>query len=110
MCGITGIISKKGINDELNSNLYESLLNIQHRGQDACGYVINNNNHTTIFKGNGLVKNTISYDKLSKIKGDIAIGHTRYPTTTAKDISENQPFQTVSDIGFKLSIVHNGNL
>ena len=110
MCGITGIISKKGINNELNSNFYESLLNIQHRGQDACGYVINNNNNTTIFKGNGLVKNTISYDKLSKIRGDIAIGHTRYPTTIAKDVSENQPFQTVSDIGFKLSIVHNGNL
>ena len=67
MCGITGIISKNGINEEINYDLYESLLNIQHRGQDACGYVVNYQHNIEIFKGNGVVKNTIDFNKLISI-------------------------------------------
>ena len=110
MCGITGIISKNGINKNLNEDLYESMLNIQHRGQDACGYVINNNNNMEIFKGNGLVKNAIDFNKLINIDSEIAIGHTRYPTTTSKSIDENQPFHMKTKYGLDISIVHNGNL
>ena len=52
MCGITGIISKaKDNNVTLTNDLYVSLMNIQHRGQDSCGYLINNDNENTIFKG-----------------------------------------------------------
>ena len=110
MCGITGIISKKGINNELNTNFYESLLNIQHRGQDACGYVLNYQHDINIFKGNGLVKNIIDFNKLSNIDTEIAIGHTRYPTTDNKSIDENQPFNLKTKYGLNISIVHNGNL
>ena len=92
MSGITGIISKNGINEEINYDLYESLLNIQHRGQDACGYVVNYQHNIEIFKGNGLVKNTIDFNKLISIDTEIAIGHTRYPTTNDKSKDENQPF------------------
>ena len=110
MCGITGIISKEGINKNLNEDLYESMLNIQHRGQDACGYVINNDNNMEIFKGTGLVKNAIDLNKLINIDSEIAIGHTRYPTTTSKSIDENQPFHMKTKYGLDISIVHNGNL
>ena len=110
MCGITGIISKNGINEDLNYDLYESLLNIQHRGQDACGYVLNYQHNIDIFKGNGLVKNTIDLNKLSSIDTEIAIGHTRYPTTNDKSKDENQPFSLKTKYGLNISIVHNGNL
>lgn len=110
MCGITGIISKSGVNDEINFHLYESLLNIQHRGQDACGYVLNYQHNIDIFKGNGLVKNTIDLNKLLNIDTEIAIGHTRYPTTNSKNNDENQPFSLKTKYGLNISIVHNGNL
>ncbi len=110
MCGITGIISKNDINSQLNSDLYESLLNIQHRGQDACGYIINYKDDIVSLKKNGLVKNAINYNELLKIDGEIAIGHTRYPTTYSKNDNENQPFNKYSKCGINVSIVHNGNL
>lgn len=110
MCGITGIISKNGLNNNINYDLYESLLNIQHRGQDACGYVINYNHNNEIFKGNGLVKHTINIDELKNKDTEIAIGHTRYPTTNSKDTNENQPFNYKTNYGLSISIVHNGNL
>lgn len=110
MCGITGIISKCGINEEITYDLYESLLNIQHRGQDACGYVVNYQHDIDIFKGNGLVKNIIDSNKLSNINTEIAIGHTRYPTTNDKSKDENQPFNLKTKYGLNISIVHNGNL
>lgn len=102
MCGITGIISS---DNNIISDFYESLLNIQHRGQDACGYVINN----IIYKKNGLVKNAISYNDISKLNSNIAIGHTRYPTTYSKNENENQPFQ-VKLQNNNISLVHNGNI
>ena len=111
MCGITGIISKaKDNNVTLTNDLYVSLMNIQHRGQDSCGYLINNDNENTIFKGTGLVKNNISYDELSKIPGNIAIGHVRYPTTSGKTDGENQPFSCKTKTNLNISIVHNGNV
>ena len=110
MCGITGIISKNGLNNNINYDFYESLLNIQHRGQDACGYVINYNHNNEIFKGNGLVKHTINIDELKNKDTEIAIGHTRYPTTNSKDTNENQPFNYKTNYGLSISIVHNGNL
>lgn len=110
MCGITGIISKKGINNTLNSDLYESLLNIQHRGQDACGYVVNYKENMEIFRGSGLVKNVIDFNKLISTSSEIAIGHTRYPTTSDKSNNENQPFHMKTKYGLDISIVHNGNL
>jgi amidophosphoribosyltransferase len=103
MCGITGIISS---DNNIISDFYESLLNIQHRGQDACGYVINN----IIYKKNDLVKNAISNESLSKLKSNIAIGHTRYPTTYSKNENENQPFQVKLPNDNKISLVHNGNI
>ena len=111
MCGITGIISKaKDNNVTLTNDLYVSLMNIQHRGQDSCGYLINNDNENKVFKGTGLVKNNISYDELSKICGNIAIGHVRYPTTSGKTDGENQPFSCKTKTNLNISIVHNGNV
>ncbi len=105
MCGITGIISS---DNNIIPDFYESLLNIQHRGQDAHGYVINN----IIYKKNGLIKNSIYNDDLLKLNSKIAIGHTRYPTTYSKNENENQPFQIKlhNENYNNLSIVHNGNI
>ena len=122
MCGITGIISKivNTTNNQVKNDLYASLLNIQHRGQDACGYVLNTASGSTssdasstiVFKGRGLVKNTISYNKMLEVEGncDIAIGHVRYPTTSGKGDEESQPFTIQTKTGITISIVHNGNL
>ena len=85
MCGITGIISKEGINKNLNEDLYESMLNIQHRGQDACGYVINNDNNMEIFKGTGLVKNAIDLNKLINIDDKYICNNIAYSSCGAMD-------------------------
>lgn len=103
MCGVIGILG----NGDVFRDLYQGLLAIQHRGQDASGIVTYDGRFHTQ-KGSGLVRDIFTPDSLRRLKGSIGIGHTRYPTAGGGGEEDAQPFQVNSPFG--IVMVHNGNV
>lgn len=103
MCGIIGIYG----NSDVFKDLYQGLLSIQHRGQDSAG-VITYDGHFHTKKGNGLVRDIFTMDNLKRLKGNIGIGHTRYPTIGGGRGEDAQPFFVNSPFG--IIMAHNGNV
>ena len=103
MCGIAGIYSKKPVAAEL----YDSLIHLQHRGQDAAG-IITYKNRMHKSKGSGLVRDIFTDKKISRLKGNIGIAHNRYPTHGGFGHGEVQPFWT--SVPYGIALAHNGNL
>ncbi len=89
---------------------YFGLYSLQHRGQESAGIVTSGNGKVHIYKGMGEV-NEVFADRanISRLKGNIAIGHTRYSTTGASSLTNIQPF-LITNRSEKLAIGHNGNL
>ncbi len=81
MCGLTALISCSNKN---GLEIYESLLSIQHRGQDGGGICCINEKKTNIVTGKGLLFNIFSYDELNKMEGNVFLGHTRYKTNNMR--------------------------
>lgn len=105
MCGILGIVAKS----PANQLLYDGLLMLQHRGQDASGIVTAQGNTFHMHKGLGLVRDVFRTRNMRELSGNIGIGHVRYPTAgSANSPAEAQPFYVNSPFGIVLS--HNGNL
>lgn len=105
MCGILGIVNRA---EPVFSEIYDGLLMLQHRGQDAAGMVTFDNGFFHEHKANGLVKDVFTADKAKKLLGNVGIGHVRYPTAGSLDASEAQPFFVNAPYGIYL--VHNGNI
>ncbi|MDE2079282.1 MAG: amidophosphoribosyltransferase [Patescibacteria group bacterium] len=104
MCGIIGIASDGPVAPEL----YESLVNLQHRGSDSTGMVTFNGKFSVV-RGVGYVREAYTEESLKALKGNFGIAHTRYTTTgSAWDVENTQPFLTNSPYG--IALVHNGNL
>jgi amidophosphoribosyltransferase len=104
MCGIIGIVSKNPV----NQLLYDGLLVLQHRGQDAAGIVTTDGNTFFMHKNNGLVKDVFQTRHMRSLIGNVGIGHVRYPTAGSSSAAEAQPFYVNSPFGIVLG--HNGNL
>ncbi len=105
MCGILGIVAKS----PANQLLYDGLLMLQHRGQDASGIVTAQGNIFHMHKGLGLVRDVFRTRNMRALTGNMGIGHVRYPTVgSARSPAEAQPFYVNSPFGIVLS--HNGNL
>jgi amidophosphoribosyltransferase len=105
MCGIVGIVGKSPVNQAL----YDALLMLQHRGQDAAGIVTGQGERLHLRKDMGLVRDVFRTRHMIQLKGNIGIGHVRYPTAGALSCSaEAQPFYVNSPYGIVLA--HNGNL
>ena len=104
-CGIFGIHGSK----YSASDVYYGLFSLQHRGQESCGIATNDDASIECVKGMGLVSDVLSSDKISTLKGDIAIGHVRYSTAGGSVPENAQPIVTQYSKG-TLSIAHNGNL
>ena len=104
MCGIIGIVGKS----EVASALYDGLTVLQHRGQDAAGIATVDGERLRLHKGNGLVADVFHRDDMLKLRGNIGIGHCRYPTAGSESSAEAQPFYVNSPYGIALG--HNGNL
>jgi amidophosphoribosyltransferase len=105
MCGIIGIVSQS----EVNQSLYDGLTVLQHRGQDAAGIVTcDSNSQLFLRKDNGLVKDVFHTRHMLRLKGNMGIGHVRYPTAGCSTSAEAQPFYVNSPFG--ISLAHNGNL
>ena len=106
MCAIVGLVSDK---DNASLTLYNALTVLQHRGQDAAGIAtIKDNSQLNIHKDNGLVRDVFTDDSILNLKGNIGVGHTRYPTAGSYNYEEAQPFYVNSPYGIVL--VHNGNI
>lgn len=105
MCGIVGIVSQQ----QVNQSIYDALTVLQHRGQDAAGIMTcDENNHLHLRKDNGLVRDVFHARHMFKLKGQMGIGHVRYPTAGCSSSAEAQPFYVNSPYG--ISLAHNGNL
>ena len=105
MCGILGVVSKTPV----NQTLYDGLLLLQHRGQDAAGIVTSVFNTFHMHKGPGLVRDVFRTRDMRSLPGEMGIGHCRYPTAgSAFNAGEAQPFYVNSPFGIVLG--HNGSL
>jgi amidophosphoribosyltransferase len=104
-CGLFGIYGHK----EAASLTYLGLYALQHRGEEACGIVSSDRNEFYTHKEMGLVNDVFNQEIISRLKGDIAVGHTRYSTTGSSLIKNAQPL-FVDHGEDSLAIAHNGNL
>ncbi len=105
MCGIVGIAGFTPV----NQSIYDALMVLQHRGQDAAGIVtIDAHNGFRLRKANGLVKDVFETRHMLRLQGNMGIGHVRYPTAGSSSASEAQPFYVNSPFG--ITLAHNGNL
>lgn len=105
MCGIVGVVARSPV----NQLLYDSLLVLQHRGQDAAGIVTADGASFHMHKGGGMVRDVFRTRNMRSLAGQAGIAHTRYPTAgSAWSAAESQPFYVNSPFGIVLG--HNGNL
>jgi len=104
MCGIIGIVGKNPV----NQMLYDGLLVLQHRGQDAAGIVTSDGGTFYMHKNNGLVQDVFQTRHMRNLIGNVGIAHVRYPTAGSSSAAEAQPFYVNSPFGIVLG--HNGNL
>ncbi len=105
MCGILGVVSRTPVNQVL----YDGLLLLQHRGQDAAGIATCTGRSFAMQKGNGLVRDVFRTRNMRALPGNSGIAHVRYPTAgSASNGEEAQPFYVNAPFG--LTLAHNGNL
>lgn len=105
MCGVVGIVGRSPVNQPL----YDALLVLQHRGQDAAGIVTcDDDGRLHLRKDNGLVRDVFNNQHMQSLTGNMGIGHVRYPTAGSSSSAEAQPFYVNSPFGITLG--HNGNL
>ena len=106
MCGLVGIYHKK---DPVSADIYDGLIQVQHRGQDAAGIATWDKSKMYTHKELGLVSEVFkTSDSLINLNGNMGIGHVRYPTAGRDDVSEAQPFYTANPIN--ITLAHNGTL
>ena len=104
MCGIVGIVGRGAVNQAL----YDALLVLQHRGQDAAGIVTCHDGRLHLRKDNGLARDVFDTAHMINLRGNMGIGHVRYPTAGCSSSAEAQPFYVNSPYG--ITLAHNGNL
>jgi amidophosphoribosyltransferase len=105
MCGIVGVASQSPV----NQLIYDALLLLQHRGQDAAGIVTQLGTKFYMHKAKGMVRDVFRTRNMRALPGNIGLGQVRYPTAGNADSEEEaQPFYVNAPFG--LVLVHNGNL
>lgn len=105
MCGIVGVVS----NEPVNQQIYDSLLLLQHRGQDSTGIATMDGSGFHMHKAKGQVREAFRTRDMRSLMGNVGLGHVRYATKGAADREdEAQPFYVNAPYG--IILVHNGNL
>ena len=105
MCGFIGIFGPDGAN--VAGEIYEGLLAIQHRGQDAAG-IITFTDSFHVKKGEGLVIEIFGEKHMTRLLGNLGVGHVRYPTVGGGSDEDAQPFHHTYPLG--VAMAHNGNV
>ncbi|MCF0131110.1 MAG: amidophosphoribosyltransferase [Pseudobutyrivibrio sp.] len=107
-CGVFGAYNAKC--QDVASMAYYGLYALQHRGQESCGIVVNEDGVFTSYKDLGLVSEVFERDVLGKFPaGQMVVGHVRYGTTGGTTRNNCQPIE-VNHIKGKMALAHNGNL
>lgn len=107
-CGVFGVISPEVC--DVASISYYGLYALQHRGQESCGIVVNDDGLFVSYKDLGLISEVFSEDALSRLpKGQMAVAHTRYGTTGGTNRNNCQPIEVNHQKG-RMALAHNGNL
>ncbi len=104
MCGIVGIVGQSPV----NQRIYDALTVLQHRGQDAAGIMTCEGEQLFLRKDSGLVRDVFQQRHMLQLRGNVGIGHTRYPTAGCDAAAEAQPFYVNAPYG--IGLAHNGNL
>lgn len=104
MCGIVGVVS----HNPVNQLIYDALLLLQHRGQDAAGIATAHGSTFSMYKANGLVRDVFRTRNMRSLPGSMGIGQCRYPTAGSQSEEEAQPFYVNAPFG--ITLAHNGNL
>mmetsp|Transcript_35132 Transcript_35132/g.76173 ORF Transcript_35132/g.76173 Transcript_35132/m.76173 type:complete len:647 (-) Transcript_35132:289-2229(-) len=114
MCGIIALLLASE-DDHVNQMLFDGLTVLQHRGQDAAGIVTaespnhpHHPNRLHLRKDNGLVKDVFQTHHMVELRGNVGLGHVRYPTAGGSSCAEAQPLYTNYPHG--ICVAHNGNL
>ena len=107
-CGVFGVIQPEPAN--VGRVVYYGLYALQHRGQESCGIVVNDDGVFASHKDLGLVGEVFGRDVLERFpQGTMAVGHTRYGTTGASNRRNCQPIEVNHQKG-RMALAHNGNL
>ena len=107
-CGVFGIVSPK--REAAAEVVYYGLYALQHRGQESCGIVVNDDGVFSSYKDLGLVNEVFSKETLPRLsEGTMAVGHVRYGTTGGNTRNNCQPVEVNHQKG-KMALAHNGNL
>ena len=107
-CGVFGVMSTT--RENVASIAYYGLYALQHRGQESCGIVVNDDGVFSSYKDLGLVSEVFSKDALAHLSaGNMAVGHVRYGTTGGTTRNNCQPIEVNHQKG-KMALAHNGNL
>ena len=105
MCGFIGIVAPAG--QHVIGDLYDGLLAIQHRGQDAAG-ALTYDGRFHLQRGGGLVRDVFGQDAVQRLRGNLGVGHVRYPTVGGGGEDDAQPI--VVNAPYGIGMAHNGNL
>ena len=107
-CGVFGVFSPQTA--DVASTAYYGLFALQHRGQESCGIVVNDDGIFQSYKDTGLVNDVFTPQILAELgEGNMAVGHVRYGTTGGNDRSNAQPI-VVNHIKGRMALAHNGNI
>ena len=107
-CGVFGVFSPQTA--DVASTAYYGLFALQHRGQESCGIVVNDDGIFQSYKDTGLVNDVFTPQILTELgEGNMAVGHVRYGTTGGNDRSNAQPI-VVNHIKGRMALAHNGNI
>lgn len=107
-CGVFGVYSPEA--GDLAQTVYYGLFALQHRGQESCGIVVNDDGLLSSYKDLGLVNDVFTPDVLHGLgQGNIAVGHVRYGTTGSNGRLNAQPI-VVNHVKGSMALAHNGNL
>ena len=107
MCGIAGLVSPL---QDANTDLYDALTVLQHRGQDSAGMAVWSevSGQLSLRKGLGLVRDVFEAHHMANMTGSMGIGHVRYPTAGSPGLSQAQPMYV--NVPHGITAVHNGNI
>ena len=107
-CGVFGVFSPEAY--DVAHMTYYGLFALQHRGQESCGIVVNDDGLFRYYKDVGLVNEVFTPERLARLgEGNMAVGHVRYGTTGSNDRMNAQPV-VVNHVKGSMAVAHNGNL